>query len=660
MSKNTGTSELINYFTLGASGAVDIGGNLTLSTIANATTDTDKFLVSDTGIIKYRTGAELLTDIGAAPATGGSYLPLAGGTLTGALNGTSATFSGDLIAASATLNTPAAGISMLLTGRSSDSLNQIRFNSNVGALNNFITSLPASLIIASQGSTPIEFITNNAVSSTPRMSISGAGAVTLTGALNGTSATFSSSVTAGTGGYLISGDNSIFLNNISGTFSQQIKYQNNSTTKFQLYLDSATNSFGVYNNAQSSNSFTLASTGAATFSSSVTATSGILQKTLATSTTLEQMLVINTQFASGIGTGFGGAIVFRGTTAGNENQDNAQIVAYNENASNNGYALGFYTRLSIASGMLQRLTILRDGSVGIGTASPAKKLDVYESSTATVAQYIRNTTINGLLKIDGVSNFQVGTETNHPLFLITNNTTRLTIDSTGGATFSSYVVAQNGFSLPSANVAGTRSLIGGENTNTGATGKVLLLLQNVANSFVIEKYGTGFTSSGIATQAGSAIYDDGAGGISIGATNVSGTLRLFSGNTEQMRIAAGGAVTITNLGTGTVTATAGVLSTVSDLSYKIEDGFIDSALDKVLNLKPRYFYWNEKSGLPMDIRQLGFYAQEVNEALGEEAANTPANKDTPWGITDRSMIAMLTKAVQEQQVQIQELKNKLS
>ena len=68
MSKNTGTSELINYFTLGASGAVDIGGNLTLSTIANATVDTDKFLVSDTGIIKYRTGAELLSDIGAQGA----------------------------------------------------------------------------------------------------------------------------------------------------------------------------------------------------------------------------------------------------------------------------------------------------------------------------------------------------------------------------------------------------------------------------------------------------------------------------------------------------------------------------------------------------------------------------------------------------------------
>jgi len=35
-------------------------------TIANATTDTDKFLVSDSDVIKYRTGAELLSDINGA------------------------------------------------------------------------------------------------------------------------------------------------------------------------------------------------------------------------------------------------------------------------------------------------------------------------------------------------------------------------------------------------------------------------------------------------------------------------------------------------------------------------------------------------------------------------------------------------------------------
>jgi hypothetical protein len=124
-----------------------------------------------------------------------------------------------------------------------------------------------------------------------------------------------------------------------------------------------------------------------------------------------------------------------------------------------------------------------------------------------------------------------------------------------------------------------------------------------------------------------------------------------------LSIASTGEATFSSLGTGSVIATAGTLSTVSDFTYKIDDGYIDSAIEKVLNLKPRYFYWNEKSGLPKDIRQLGFYAQEVNEALGEEAANTPKDKNIPWGISDRSIIAMLTKAIQELKQEINNLKN---
>jgi hypothetical protein len=46
--------------------SVEIDGSLSASQIANATTDTDKFLVSDGGTIKYRTGAELATDLGIA------------------------------------------------------------------------------------------------------------------------------------------------------------------------------------------------------------------------------------------------------------------------------------------------------------------------------------------------------------------------------------------------------------------------------------------------------------------------------------------------------------------------------------------------------------------------------------------------------------------
>ena len=48
---------------------VSIEGDLYIDTIDNATTDTDIFLVSDSGVIKYRTGAEVLSDIGAVPDT---------------------------------------------------------------------------------------------------------------------------------------------------------------------------------------------------------------------------------------------------------------------------------------------------------------------------------------------------------------------------------------------------------------------------------------------------------------------------------------------------------------------------------------------------------------------------------------------------------------
>ena len=65
-----------------------IKGKAKIENISNASTDTDKFLVTDGGEIKYRTGAQLLSDIGAAPATGGSYLPLSGGTMTGAIDST--------------------------------------------------------------------------------------------------------------------------------------------------------------------------------------------------------------------------------------------------------------------------------------------------------------------------------------------------------------------------------------------------------------------------------------------------------------------------------------------------------------------------------------------------------------------------------------------
>lgn len=78
-----------------------INGTLTVDTINNATSDTDKFLVSDGDEIKYRTGAEVLADIGAGT-----------GTITGSGNNKQLAFfdSGSNITSISSLTRPAAGV----------------------------------------------------------------------------------------------------------------------------------------------------------------------------------------------------------------------------------------------------------------------------------------------------------------------------------------------------------------------------------------------------------------------------------------------------------------------------------------------------------------------------------------------------------------------
>jgi hypothetical protein len=109
---------------------------------------------------------------------------------------------------------------------------------------------------------------------------------------------------------------------------------------------------------------------------------------------------------------------------------------------------------------------------------------------------------------------------------------------------------------------------------------------------------------------------------------------------------------------GTLSISSGQVVSSSDINLKNDNGGIENALSKVLKLNPRYFYWKKDSGIETTERQLGFYAQEVQESLGIEVANKNSNEK--WGIYDRGIIAMLTKAMQEQQEQINELKSQLN
>jgi hypothetical protein len=83
-----------------------------------------------------------------------------------------------------------------------------------------------------------------------------------------------------------------------------------------------------------------------------------------------------------------------------------------------------------ADGFAERLRIDSSGNVGIGTASPGTKLDVFNTGTTTTDFRVHNSTVSLLSFVDSGASY-VGASTNHPLLLITNNNERMRIDSSG-------------------------------------------------------------------------------------------------------------------------------------------------------------------------------------------------------------------------------------
>ena len=362
------------------------------------------------------------------------------------------------------------------------------------------------------------------------------------------------------------------------------------------------------------------------------------------------------------------------------------------------------------------------GYIGVATSTPSKTLDIVGTlgvsgaTTLTTLGVSGITTFNSTINITAGTNVNFGTTDTGALFLRSNNINNVTLFSSGNtgiyaggsdtgerfqvngtARFNNltYILANLGIGTVSPTVISGFTSVCANNATTGAFfeaqqgGTVLTrfggqsditFIDTVANiPFIIKtnsterlrvtntgRVGIGRTAPGTALSVAGqseqwqlALSTDTGAGAVIGSPSANVLAFGDWSGTERMRISSTGVVTINGIGTGAVTATAGVLSATSDMNLKISDGYIDTALDKILKLTPRYFYWKEETGLPTNLRQLGFYAQEVNEAIGEEGANTPKNENDKWGIYDRAIIAMLTKGMQEQQSEIQELKSQI-
>ena len=140
-------------------------------------------------------------------------------------------------------------------------------------------------------------------------------------------------------------------------------------------------------------------------------------------------------------------------------------------------------------------------------------------------------------------------------------------------------------------------------------------------------------------------------------------------------------VTMAGYGAGAATFSAsGVISSVSDENWKTKDGVPTNPDAMLKKLEPGYWFYNDEKKETFGVdRQLGFYAQNVHEAIGEEAAPTPetyVTKDMdgvettvtkPWGYYDRSVLAVVVMSlknalstIEQQQIAINDLTARLT
>jgi hypothetical protein len=316
-------------------------------------------------------------------------------------------------------------------------------------------------------------------------------------------------------------------------------------------------------------------------------------------------------------------------------------------------------------------------NVGIGTSSPLAKLQV--SGTQTLPSLTSNT---GIFTVNSTSTVQLNIGGNDsapfPIWLQTR-------DTSGGT--NSYPLLLN----PLGGNVGIGTSSPGSKldvfTGTGATFRVVFAGTNILNignyssadgfrelnvagselAFFTGTAGAGSTTEKMRITSGGSV---GIGGSTLSdfklyiksSTSDSNSYVITAFNSSEsgmFYVRSNGQVYLPAYSNGTLSiSTGGLITSSSDKNLKIDDGGIENALNKVLQLNPRYFYWKKESEIEDNNRQLGFYAQDVHDSLGQEVANN--NGNGKWGIYDRGILAHLVKAIQEQQAQIEELTQKVN
>lgn len=625
-----------------------------------------------------------------------TYLPLAGGTLTGALNGTSALFSGAVRANNpsegATGEGLIAGQSFKIDGTGTSQRAVMYMVSNVlsdtyasgltAQFGNFAGDKGFGFNLNTSGGYEL-YVKNTTWNKA--LTISNTNAVTLTGALSGTSATFSGSLAVGTtlsawdgllrpievgnaGNFYAGFNGGSALYSGSGMYySGGWKY---AVASSGVNLVDIGNGAFTFKSAASGtigtavtliDRFTIASTGAATFSSSVTATS----------------------FSNA---GLQAGEVFNGTKS-----NSGYFVGYLQNTSATG--LGLYIqngsdtldalRIGNAAGSANPIQLygsgkaLFAGNVGIGTTAPSHKLSVSNPANGVVASFTN--TADADLSINLTSGVTLLTPSTGILAFGTSSTERMRITSGGdllvGATSSTYSAAGRGLIVANGSTSALYGFsIGGASKGYLYHNGTNLYLEN-ANSgglFDITQVGAGTITFGTngsermrITSGGQVLvnitndsYGDGSAFVTQGSKGA--TIQTTAGGgycaLVLRRTASDGGLTehyygSTYVGGINISSTSSSYLTSSDYRLK-EDLKTINGLEIVNKIKVYDYKWKSN-----DSRMDGVLAHELAEVLPYAVTGVKDGVEMQ-GVDYSKIVPVMVQAIKELKAKIETLENK--
>jgi hypothetical protein len=675
------------YFTTARAQAAITGG---ASSVVTANLTASRALVSDGSGKIAASATTTTTEVGylagvtsAIQTQLNGKLNLTGGTLTGGLIGTTGSFSSSGSGDTFTIgHTSGSGIALNITKGGNGEGLYINKTSGSGNAATIIGTLNATTLVKSGGTASQFLMADGSVNT----SVLASGAYlplaggTLTGALSGTSATFSGllSTTKTTDGIIeqiggnatkaylyqfTSGGVAGAVFNIGHNFYYDgTNYGQGNAAKSGWVISSNLNadSFAIARAAAGSTSaptsiLSFASTGAATFSSSVTA-SRIVVGAAGTS----RILQVNTSGNDGIRiltSGDSPTLDLMQTAAANASARNWRIVTNWEGWGTMDFQSGANNTGDPAT---TRMTILgTTGNVGIGTSSPSQRFHVANSAGGVVG-FFQSTATNGeasvalqgrnssgtvreaIFKYDNADVFRIGTASNIGLRFETNDIVRLTLANTGAATFTSDLRVNTGGKIIFESGAGTANSLfrdpANGNTVLSTAVDTLFITSTGAERMRITSGGDVIISGTGSGGAGAlTVRRDGGIPASIANESSSGTLIRFSGNGSGV------------LGSITHNGTNVAYNTSSD--YRLKQDLKDyNGLELISGIKTYDYEWKSNNS-----RMYGVIAHELQEVL-PYAVTGEKDAEDMQGVDYSKLVPILVKAIQEQQAQIEELK----